>query len=336
MADIVEGDVVVGAPEKRHRVEALAPAQHVQGCDLTLTFGNDPMLDANIGTGAPVGPARNISGGKDARHTRLEVFVHENAAIDGEAGLRRQIERWTHANTEDEEIRLDGRSVAQRNLVSIDTIHRAAEVKLDAVRLVHLLYKSADLRTEHALERHAIRSNDVHFDLARAQGGGNFQPNETRPNDYHALGGRGSSDDRSAVGEGAQIKHLRGRGAGNLQMHWIGASGDQQGSVPNRRAIGQLNAFPGGVDRTDTRIECEFDATLCVVFGRPQRYPVFGGRASQVIFREVGAIAGWIVVRTDEFHGTCVTLTPKPVCGGQPCRSTTDDHDRSRAGCGRG
>src|SRR5580704_19560512 len=47
VAHIVDGHVVVLAPEERNRIERLAPAQHVESRGLTLSFRHDPMLDAN-------------------------------------------------------------------------------------------------------------------------------------------------------------------------------------------------------------------------------------------------------------------------------------------------
>jgi hypothetical protein len=38
--------VVVGAPEKRDIVEAIARAKHIARNDLALTLGNYPVLDA--------------------------------------------------------------------------------------------------------------------------------------------------------------------------------------------------------------------------------------------------------------------------------------------------
>jgi hypothetical protein len=48
MADLVDRHVVVLAPEKRHRVECLARAEHVARGGLALAFGHHPMLDPDI------------------------------------------------------------------------------------------------------------------------------------------------------------------------------------------------------------------------------------------------------------------------------------------------
>src|SRR4029079_10744792 len=51
VADVFDREVVVPAPEERHRVEALAPAEHVACGDLPLTLGHYPVLDTNAFAG---------------------------------------------------------------------------------------------------------------------------------------------------------------------------------------------------------------------------------------------------------------------------------------------
>src|SRR5262249_8316418 len=46
VTDVVDGHVVVLAPEERDRIEALAAAEDVAGRGLALALGDDPVLDA--------------------------------------------------------------------------------------------------------------------------------------------------------------------------------------------------------------------------------------------------------------------------------------------------
>src|SRR5262249_51247002 len=82
--DIVDGDVVMLAPEERHRVEPLAAAEHVARGHLALPFGDDPMLDANPIAAVRVRPSRDVAGGEDAGRARFEVLVHRDAAVHRE------------------------------------------------------------------------------------------------------------------------------------------------------------------------------------------------------------------------------------------------------------
>src|SRR5215468_4562696 len=46
VTDVVDGDVVVLAPEERRRIEADVPAEHVLGGGLALPLRDRPVLDA--------------------------------------------------------------------------------------------------------------------------------------------------------------------------------------------------------------------------------------------------------------------------------------------------
>ena len=73
------------APEKRYRIESPCSAKHVVRSYLTLTLGDDPVFDADMLPGQPVGPAGNVASGIDIRHACLQEFVHHDAAIDSES-----------------------------------------------------------------------------------------------------------------------------------------------------------------------------------------------------------------------------------------------------------
>jgi len=48
MTDIVDGNVIVLAPEEWYGVEAFVLAEHVARCGLALPLGYDPMLNPDI------------------------------------------------------------------------------------------------------------------------------------------------------------------------------------------------------------------------------------------------------------------------------------------------
>src|SRR5262249_46586244 len=106
MADVVDGDVVMLAPEERNRVEALAPAHDVPRGNLPLTFGDPPVLDAYPLAGPGIRPARDVSCREDTRRARLEEFVHEDAAIEREAGFLGERRRRLHADAHHDEVRV--------------------------------------------------------------------------------------------------------------------------------------------------------------------------------------------------------------------------------------
>src|SRR5437660_6008087 len=66
MTDVVDGHVVVLAPEERHSIERLTLAEDISCGDLALTFGDHPVLDADPITRMAIGPACNVARGKHA------------------------------------------------------------------------------------------------------------------------------------------------------------------------------------------------------------------------------------------------------------------------------
>src|SRR3546814_8315377 len=86
MADVVDHDVVMLAPEEGDRREAFSPAEHVACRRRTLPLGDRPMLDADIVAGLGVGPARDIACREDAGRARFEEGVDQHAAVCGEPG----------------------------------------------------------------------------------------------------------------------------------------------------------------------------------------------------------------------------------------------------------
>src|ERR1019366_6516680 len=87
VADVVDGDVVVLAPEKRHGGEALAPPQHVAGRDLALALRHDPVLDAHAIAGPGIGPARDVARGEHAGRAGFEILADGDPAVHRQAGL---------------------------------------------------------------------------------------------------------------------------------------------------------------------------------------------------------------------------------------------------------
>src|SRR3954462_11704762 len=104
MADVIDRHVVVLAPEKRYRVEALVQSQHVARRGLSLAFSNYPMLDADVFAGMRIRPTRDIAGGVNVAGACLEVPIDHHAAIDLKAGLLGKHQTRAHADADDHEV----------------------------------------------------------------------------------------------------------------------------------------------------------------------------------------------------------------------------------------
>src|SRR4030095_5389527 len=66
VTDVVDRDVVVLTPEKRHRIEPLATPKDVPRRDLALALRHDPVLDADAIARMRIRPPRDIARGKHA------------------------------------------------------------------------------------------------------------------------------------------------------------------------------------------------------------------------------------------------------------------------------
>src|SRR3989442_11516991 len=75
VADIVDCDVVMLAPEEGDRIESLAAAEDIARCSLSLAFGDDTMLDADALAGMWIGPPGDVAGSEHTRGAGLEVLV---------------------------------------------------------------------------------------------------------------------------------------------------------------------------------------------------------------------------------------------------------------------
>src|SRR6202012_3414530 len=67
VADVVDRNVVVLAPEEREEAAGFVLPQDVPRRDLALALGYHPVLDADPLAGKRVGPACVVAGGEDVR-----------------------------------------------------------------------------------------------------------------------------------------------------------------------------------------------------------------------------------------------------------------------------
>src|SRR5580704_11437766 len=122
MPHIVDWHVVVLTPKERHRFEALMRAQHVLRSCLTLALRHNPMLYAELLARVRIGPACHVPGGKDSRSTGFQILIHHNSAVDPQACLCCQVDRWPHSDSQNNKISFDGCPSAQCHLASVDTL----------------------------------------------------------------------------------------------------------------------------------------------------------------------------------------------------------------------
>ena len=84
VSDISEPEVILLGPEEWDRVKPFAVAKNVACRRLSLTLGHNKVFDADSFAGEPVRLTRDVAGSEYAWDARLEVFVDDDAAINGE------------------------------------------------------------------------------------------------------------------------------------------------------------------------------------------------------------------------------------------------------------
>src|SRR5262245_54594197 len=107
MTDIVDGNIVVLAPKEGHGVERRLTTEHIAGCGLALSLGDNPMLDANGLARMAIRPSRDITRSVDAGRTGLQILIDSNAPVEIEAGLLGERQSRPHSDADDYQIRFD-------------------------------------------------------------------------------------------------------------------------------------------------------------------------------------------------------------------------------------
>jgi hypothetical protein len=85
VADIVDRDIVVLAPEERHLSEGCSLPKHVERRGLSLALSNNPVLDADVLTRIWIRPSSDVARGKDIRRACLEILVDGYATVEPES-----------------------------------------------------------------------------------------------------------------------------------------------------------------------------------------------------------------------------------------------------------
>ncbi len=184
-------------------------------------------------------PAAKIPGALVSRNASTS-----KPAVDLEASRFCKAEARTHAEPGDDEIGLERASAFQRHAFAFHAARRLAQMEDDAMVLVDRLNEAAEVRPQDLFHRPFFRRDDMDLDVARAQRGRDFEPDEARAEHNDPLCRLGAFDDRLAVLERAEHEHVRRLGAGEGRGHGLGAGREKQAIVRNscRRWRASLHA----------------------------------------------------------------------------------------------
>ena len=129
--------------------------------------------------------------------------VHDDTAIEREPRTLGERDPWAHADTDDDEVRLQQAPVVEPHLLGAYGCRRLTEMELDSMLLMQRANEVSHLRAEDTLHRPPVGRDHVDFDLAMAQGGRDLETDEARPEHDHAACRLSALDDGAAVGERA-------------------------------------------------------------------------------------------------------------------------------------
>src|SRR5215471_5107326 len=169
VADIVDRDIVVLAPEERHRDELLAPSEHVERGGLALALGDDPVLDADALAAVWIRPARDVARREDSGRAGFQISVHDHATVELEAGLFGKFGPRAHADAGDYKVGLKRAAALQRHPIAVDGADGVLQVEDHAVLLVQGAHEITDLRAQNPLHRPLFRCHYMDLDLAGAR-----------------------------------------------------------------------------------------------------------------------------------------------------------------------
>src|SRR5438105_166425 len=273
--------LVVSAPEERDVVESVAPTEHVARDDLTLTLGNDPVLDAEAHIGIRIGPTGDIAGAENPANVRLEKLINRETVVDRKASFLSEFKVRSDADAGDNEVCVQARTVIEYDALLVNALDRLPEVELDALLLVHAFYERTDISSHHPLERDVFQSNDADLEAARHQRGGDLESNEAGADHYCLLRGADSIDDGSTVAQGAEIEDALA--ARNIQLDRSCSCRNEQAAVGAGAAITQLDGLRFHIELDGSDTQKNLDVLRLIEFPGMQRQPFLGRIPRQII-----------------------------------------------------
>ena len=330
VAHISQGKVVLLGPEKRHCRVALRLPQQVARRGLPLAPGHHPMLDADAFASQCVRPARNVTRRIDAAHAGFKVFVHHHAVVHGQPRLLGQRNGRAHANAHHHQVGGQRHTVAQGHAFGVDVRRVGAQMKHHAMLFMQGLQVVSHLCAQHFFHQPCLAPDHLHFDVARAQRRCHLQTDEAGANHHSPLCALCRSHQRLSVCLGAQVMHMGQVSAGNGQAHGLGTRGQQQRAIAHAAAILQVQALLHRVNAPHARVQAQVDVVFLVKAARPQRQPIGRCRACQVIFGQVGPVAGQRGIGTEQRDRAGVALEAQGFSGRMARCAAPDDHDGRR------
>jgi len=330
VADVVDGDVELRAPEERRRGKGQVASQHVERRDPPHPLGDGPVLDPHRLTRRREGEAGDVAGRVNAGRARAQPVVDHHAAIDRQPGRLRQLGGRLDTHTQHDQVGGEAVAVGQHHAVGLDPRRGGAEVESHAVLLVDRPEQPAQLGPQRLREGDRLGGHDLDRQVARPQRGRHLHPDEAGPDDDGPLGPAGAGDDGPAVRQRPQRVNVGEIGPrhGRPDRH---RAGGQEERVPGDLApVLQREALAGRIDGGHPRAERQRDLLLAEERRWAQRHPLLGRGAGQVVLGEVRAIDRRRLVGAEQQDLTVVSLAPQNLGRRFARRAGAHDGDRAQ------
>ena len=149
-----------------------------------------------------------------------------------------------------------------------------------------------DLRTENSLHGTGLPSDHVHLDIARAKRCRHLEPDEARADHHGLLKKPELGDQGAAVGERAQIVHVRKIAAGHIEPHRLGAGREQQRIVRDGGRRPRAPPDRCAVSIATTRAPSCKSMFALVEVRRSKRNPLLGRAAREISLERFGRSHG--------------------------------------------
>jgi hypothetical protein len=137
-------------------------------------------------------------------------------------------------------------------------------MKRHPIVLMELADEPSDIRSEDPLHRNCFAPDHMHIDVPCAKRCGHFKSDEARA-DHHGLPRCQSFGDKGlTVRHRAEIMHVRKLGAGHIEPHRLGASGEEEGTESMFSAVGHLNMPLVNIKCSDACAKVQIDFVLVI------------------------------------------------------------------------
>ena len=118
MTDVLETEVVLVGEEVGQTFVRLAPTRCVAPGREPLVEGVRPVLDSEVALVVSMPCVRDVAGGVDARHSRLEVVVDHDPVVDPDAqGGLSEVHPGHHADADHDDVRDLDPSISEHDLL---------------------------------------------------------------------------------------------------------------------------------------------------------------------------------------------------------------------------